>query len=163
MVMLMDTDSRQFRKVRTVEVNVDVQVNRKVKTTEDGSFLSGQVYFSSTISMSVSDQKGVSTYPISAEVFGNLLEEKKLTDATRVNLSRAGTNPNCNMRIDSLDAHDHHAPTFSFQGDMEDYINRVMTRVNFVVDVIDNEAPNWTPGEVLPGNGYLKSLEEGGE
>ena len=144
-----------------MEINVDVQVNRKVKTTEDGSFLSGVVFFKSNISMSISDQKGVSTYPISAEVFQNLLDEKGLI--ARVNLSRKGANPICEMRIDSLDAHDHHAPTFSSLGDMEDYIGRVMARVAEVVELIDDEVPNWTPGEVLPGNGYLKSLEEGGE
>jgi len=143
---LMDTDSRQLRKVRTVEVNVDVQVNRKVNTTEDGSFLSGQVYFTSSISTGL----GIK---LSAEVFGSLLEKKQLADATKVNLSRTGTNPNCNMRIERLDAHDHHAPTFSYQNDMEGYITRVMERVNFVVDVIDNEAPNWTPGEALPEGG----------
>jgi len=150
-----------------VEINVDVQINRKVKTTEDNSFLSGVVYFTSTISMSIPDQGGVAAYPISAEVFGSLLQKKGLVDATRVNLSRKGTNPECNMRIERLDAHSHHAPTFSFQGDMEDYINRVMERVNFVVDIIDNEAPNWTSGEVLPQppeNGYWAiNPDQGGE
>ena len=155
-----------------MEINVDVQINRKVKTTEDNSFLSGVVYFTSTISLCISNQKGVSTWPISAEVFGSLLQKKGLVDATRVNLSRKGTNPECNMRIERLDAHSHHAPTFSFQGDMEDYINRVMERVNFVVDIIDNEAHNWTSGEDLPklsnvpgeGNGYWAiNPDQGGE
>ena len=154
--------------MRTVEINVDVQVNRKVKTTEDGSFLSGVVFFNSNISISVATTSkcsttGMATVPLSAEVFQNLLEEKGLTESTRVNLSRKGANPICEMRIDSLDAHDHHAPTFSSLGDMEDYIDRVMARVAEVVELIDSEVPNWTPGEVLPGNGYLKSLEEGGE
>ena len=152
-----------------MEINVDVQVNRKVKTTEDGSFLSGVVFFNSNISISVATTSkcsttGMATVPLSAEVFQNLLEEKGLTESTRVNLSRKGANPICEMRIDSLDAHDHHAPTFSSLGDMEDYINRVMERVNFVVDVIDNEAPNWTPGEALPEGGYWAiNPDQGGE
>ena len=151
-----------------MEINVDVQGNRKGKTTEDGSFLSGVVFFKSNISISVATTSkcsttGMATVPLSAEVFQNLLEEKGLTESTRVNLSRKGANPICEMRIDSLDAHDHHAPTFSSLGDMEDYIGRVMARVAEVVELIDSEVPNWTPGEVLPGNGYLKSLEEGGE
>ena len=152
-----------------MEVNVDVQVNRKVKTTEDGSFLSGVVFFQSNISISEATTAKCSTtgfvdVPISAEVFQHLLAEKGLTESTRVNLSRKGANPICEMRIDSLDAHDHHAPTFSSLGDMEDYINRVMERVNFVVDVIDNEAPNWTPGEALPEGGYWAiNPDQGGE
>ena len=155
-----------------MEINVDVQINRKVKTTEDNSFLSGVVYFTSSISMSIPDQGGVAAYPISAEVFGSLLQKKGLVDATRVNLSRQANNPDCNMRIERLDAHNSHAPTFSFQGDMEDYIDRVITRVNLVVDIIDNEALSWTSGEDLPklsnvpgeGNGYWAiNPDQGGE
>ena len=152
-----------------MEVNVEVQVNKKVKTTEDGSFLSGVVFFQSNISMSVATNAKCSTtgfvdVPISAEVFQNLLEEKGLTESTRVNLSRKGANPICNMRIDSLDAHDHHSPTFSSLGDMEDYIGRVMDRVAEVVELIDNEVPNWTPGEALPEDGYWAiNPDQGGE
>ena len=136
-----------------MEINVDVQVNRKVKTTEDGSFLSGVVFFNSNISISVATTSkcsttGMATVPLSAEVFQNLLEEKGLTESTRVNLSRKGANPICEMRIDSLDAHDHHAPTFSSLGDMENYLSRVMDRVTEVVQFIDTQAATWESKEV---------------
>ena len=159
-----------------MEINVDVQVNRQVKTCEDGSFLSGRVYFTSRFSLSVpTDAKcstakedyceqpiGTEPLPISAEVFGGLLDSHLFTESIRVNLSRTGTNPNCNMRIDSLDAHDHHAPMFSSQGDMEDYISRIMSRVAEVVEVIDIAVPEIidccpypdSDGEVLPEGGY---------
>ena len=142
--------------MRTVEINVDVQVNRKVKTTEDGSFLSGVVYLKSNLSMN-----GVA---ISPSVATSLWQDKDLTQSTKVNLSRKGTNPDCNMSIERLDAHDSHAPTFSFQGDMEDYIDRVMTSINLVVELIDEWTPNWTPGEVLPDGGYWAiNPDQGGE
>ena len=138
--------------MRTVEINVDVQVNRKVKTTEDGSFLSGVVYFKSNLSMN-----GVA---ISPGVATSLWQDKGLPQSTKVNLSRKGTNPDCNMGIERLDAHDSHAPTFSFQGDMEDYIDRVMARVAQVVVLIDSAAPNWTLG-----GGYwaINHPDQGGE
>ena len=117
-----------------MEVNVDVQVNRKVNTTEEGIFLSGHVYFNSTIATSMAldiEKFLVSVDSANATLIGG---------NARVNLSRSGHNPNCDMRIDSLDAHDHHAPQFSSHGDMENYISRVMDRVTEVVQFIDKLA-----------------------
>ena len=118
-----------------MEVNVDVQVNRAVHTTEEGNFLSGQVYFSSTIATSM---------PL---VIQDFIDNLSVEDAT-INLSRKGDNPNCIMAIHKLHAHDHHAPTFSSLGDMENYITRVMDRVTEVVQYMDKVAANWTSEEV---------------
>jgi len=127
-----------------MEVNVDVQVNKAVHTTEEGTFLSGQVYFSSTIvtSMALDIEQFMesvdSASMVSVDIGGN----------ARVNLSRQGHNPNCDMRMDKLDAHNHHAPTFSSQGNMESYISRVMDRVTVVVQFIDTQAALWESKEV---------------
>ena len=118
-----------------MEVNVDVQVNRAVHTTEEGNFLSGQVYFSSTIATSM---------PL---VIQDFIDNLSVEDAT-INLSRKGDNPNCIMAIHKLYAHDHHAPTFSSLGDMENYISRVMDRVTEVVKFIDIQAATWESKEV---------------
>jgi len=115
-----------------VEVNVDVQVNRNVSTTQDGSFLSGQAYFISSIETKpFLHVKEKFLDALSVDLDGNPF------DGLRVNLSRNGTKSACNMRIDSLAAHDHHAPTFSSESDMENYITRVMDRVTEVVAYMD--------------------------
>tara|TARA_R100001244_G_scaffold47605_1_gene42420 strand:+ start:30 stop:422 length:393 start_codon:yes stop_codon:yes gene_type:complete len=125
-----------------MEVNVDVQVNKAVHTTEEGSFLSAQVYFNSTIATSMA---------LDIEKFMESIDAANTTligGNARVNLSRKGHNPNCDMRMDKLDAHDHHAPTFSSLSDMANYISRVMDRVTEVVQFIDTQAATWEPKEV---------------
>ena len=125
-----------------MEVNVDVQVNKAVHTTEEGSFLSAQVYFNSTIATSM--VLDIEQFMESVDAANAIL----IGGNARVNLSRQGHNPNCDMRMDKLDAHNHHAPTFSSQGDMENYISRVMDRVTEVVQFIDTQAALWESKEV---------------
>lgn len=115
-----------------MKVDVDVEVNRSINTTDSGTFLAGRVLFRSTVTAHL---------PTGIKVSASRKKVEELIDTVpRVNLSRQGGNPNCNMRLDSLELHDHHAPTFSSQKDMEDYIERVMKHVGVIVEIIDNKA-----------------------
>ena len=58
-------------------------------------------------------------------------------DKTTVNCSRLGKNPQCNISIFELQNHNSHAPIFSTEIEMMEYINRILMDVDLVCKKID--------------------------
>jgi hypothetical protein len=108
--------------VSSLELNVDV---KKVIATQDEKFKTGMVYFNSDPTWSEDDEARCSCV-------GECLPS--------VNLSRSGSNPNCWMRLDSLSNHNHHAPAFESEGEMEYYTQRVTDSITAAVHSWENSS-----------------------
>jgi hypothetical protein len=99
---------------------VDLQVDvKRIIGNGDGQFKNGIVCFISATTWSKADDERCTCY---GDCF------------PLVNLSRSGANPECWVRLDLLSQHNHHAPTFHQESDMEEYIQRVTDAVTAAVE-----------------------------
>jgi replicative DNA helicase len=69
-------------------------------------------------------------------------------DKTTVNCSRLGKNPQCNISIFELQNHNSHAPIFSTEIEMMEYINRILMDVDLVCKKIDIALDVQKPNEI---------------
>ena len=88
-------------------------INSYIKRDQDGYFISGQVLYESI----VTNQEG-----------------KDIPDSLTVNLSKSGSNSQCDTLLKCLQLHNGHAGTFYSRTLMREYIRRVTADV---VDVVD--------------------------
>jgi len=99
-------------------LNLNVDVKRVVSKVDD-EFVNAIVYFGSNPQWSEGDEERCNCL---GECFPS------------VNLSRSGANPNCWLRLDMLSDHNHHAPPFQDETEMEGYIQRVTDAVSAAVE-----------------------------
>ena len=109
-------------------LDINVDINQDVNQNDKGEFVNGKVTFLGTIKMT--DGSAV------PEALTIALYE----DGYAINLSRLGTNTKCNMALNFLHYHDHHAPQFYNEEDMQEYLHRVQGRIEEVSVIAESIA-----------------------
>ena len=139
---------------------VNVHEERGIQNDENGIMNSGRIVYGSALFIEVSSQ--AMNQHGKAGCTNNLLpmSGQFLKDSPRVNLSRSGTNPACNMRLDSLDQHTNHAPTFTDQSEFILYQSRVRAEIKDATDWLDKFVIGYMEGkdELEAENLYLDLL-----
>ena len=97
-----------------MELKVGVEVNKSTQSSPAGEFVGGSVLFASTVTLATEGEEFAPAPGVLLELFPT------------INLSRLGQNIMCNFRLDQLAGHDHHAPAFVTESDLQFYLDRVM-------------------------------------
>ena len=87
-------------------------INSYIKNDPQGYFLSGQVLYESLVTNK---------------------EVQDIPSSLTINLSKSGNNPQCDMPLTCLQAHNGHAGTFTSRTVMREYIRRVTADITDVV------------------------------
>ena len=93
------------------EEELNIEVNKDITRDEAGAFITGVVHFNSVIPDGAVIPEGT------------------------VNLSRTGSNTDCEFQLHNLDQHDGHSPAWHNEVEMEEYIQRVLHHADKLVNI----------------------------
>ena len=105
---------------KALNIETVVNINREEDDDGNSKFIAGMPHFFST------PPEGFVKY---------LLDIQQ--PIPKVNLSRNGSNSNCNMHISDLQSHNGHAPSFTDEIELMGYIDRVLEHIAKACESLD--------------------------